>query len=203
MQPIMSKNFIRNNYFISGISALLLHVVILFLMLINIHFLLNQHYGKTNSIANVSVYFYHDNDKKNMTAKQQNTDSKIKVLSKIKNENFSKKNIDYSSVTNAANIAGNNEMKLLEILHDAIRQQQQYPQAALLLKQQGVVQIAFRLFPDGHLENLRIAHSCGINDLDQSALAAVAAINPVKIAGSYLHAPKDFYIDLVYRSKRV
>lgn len=192
---------LNRNYLISSVSAILLHVIIMILMLANIHHLLVKNYGKKTNIANIPVYFYHENHKKNQTEKMQLTlkNTGQKVLIKINNENSSQKNISHAGTASVTNITGNNDAKLLEILHDKIRENQQYPTNALLLKQQGLVQIAFRLFPDGHLENLHIVHSSGIADLDQSGLAAVTAITPVEIAGQYLAVAKDFYINVVYQ----
>lgn len=88
--------------------------------------------------------------------------------------------------------------KLLTLLHQAIQAKQIYPQLALELKQSGSTQVAFMLFPDGHITDLRINHTSGFNSLDEAALTAVREAAPFQNIGRYIDNPKPFKINIVF-----
>lgn len=88
---------------------------------------------------------------------------------------------------------------LLSLLHQQIAAKQSYPEAALLLQQNGTVRIGFLLFPDGHISQISVLQSSGINSIDASALSALKEIIPVKEASSYLQKERYFSVDVVFK----
>ena len=86
---------------------------------------------------------------------------------------------------------------LLNLLHNAIAAVQIYPDAALALKQTGVVSVGFTLYPDGHLQGITLVKSSGSVILDQAAIAAVHGVSLENVQG-YISKPTIFSIDIVY-----
>ncbi len=72
------------------------------------------------------------------------------------------------------------------LLHNRISQAQRYPHRALALDEQGNIEIGFTLFPDGHLENVRVLSTSHYPMLDQAAVEAVQSVDPVPEAAAYI-----------------
>jgi len=87
---------------------------------------------------------------------------------------------------------------LLVLLHQAIQNKQQYPASALQMGRQGRVKVGFKLYPDGTISHLRLIKSSGTESLDKAAMEAVRLAIPFKEIDSYLKAPDDFNIDVVF-----
>jgi TonB family protein len=94
---------------------------------------------------------------------------------------------------------GTDYSQLLIILHNAIVQNQYYPESALALSQTGIVRLSFQLFPDGHIDNLQIVKSSGVESLDQAALVAVTNTFPFKNPAIYLQTAKQFFINIEFQ----
>lgn len=88
---------------------------------------------------------------------------------------------------------------LLKILHEAIANQQQYPESALQLNQTGTVKVGFLLQPDGQVRNVIVLASSGNNHLDQAALSAVQATTPISHVNRYLKQTKSMEVDIVFK----
>ncbi len=87
---------------------------------------------------------------------------------------------------------------LLTLLHTAIQTQQQYPQSALQMEQQGRVTLSFVLFANGQIKNLHLTKSSGIFSLDEAALTAVQHAIPFKQVDQYLKNSREYTIDVVF-----
>lgn len=103
-------------------------------------------------------------------------------------------NAAVSSQNKQIAIARGERNALLERLHEVIAEHQHYPQDAQALGQAGAVMVAFKLFPNGKLDELHVVHSSGIQSLDEAAVAAVRAIDPYVEAVRYLRAPDEFTV---------
>lgn len=88
---------------------------------------------------------------------------------------------------------------LLQLLRQAIQEKQFYPLDAQLLEKTGRARVAFRLLPDGQIEQVMLLKSTGTASLDKAALMTVRAIAPFLPAQHYLSEPKNFAINLEYQ----
>lgn len=137
----------------------------------------------------------------NKTSTKENSNKNAKKLSQQnKQYDISKNKLTLSSNETLASTDRkvNNASELLQLLHAAIQTQQHYPHDALVLGRKGTVSIAFDLFPDGHLENLKIINSSGTISIDNAALTAVKAAAPFKAVNNYLHEAHLFTIQVVF-----
>jgi TonB family protein len=187
---------LKKDLFYSSLLALLLHTVIFAIFFIySIDAKQNTNYSAVNSIP---AFLYHPPHlQSRILTSNKSTQKKSRHLLK-----------NYNNITAPASITNrnvniqtmkNNDSTLLQMLHTKIQQVQQYPAGALLLHQSGSVRVYFRLFPDGHVEGLKIINSSHIVSLDNAALAAVSAITPVAEAHTYLTQVKEFYIDIEFQ----
>ncbi len=99
-----------------------------------------------------------------------------------------------TSVNTVADTA--NPDALSQLLHQAIQEQQHYPDSAIALQRSGIVTVIFTLNPDGSIENLQCVNSSGTVSLDNAALEAVQAAIPFKGVNAYLTSPKSFQLAL-------
>lgn len=97
-----------------------------------------------------------------------------------------------------AGLGGQQEQKLLTLLHAAIAAKQSYPDNAVALQQTGTASIRFLLYPDGHLARIALLKSSGAASLDEAALAAVQASSPIHAIQAYLPKAKYFTIDVIF-----
>lgn len=93
---------------------------------------------------------------------------------------------------------GNESAGLLALLHNAIQQQQTYPESALEMGREGRVTIAFQLFRDGHIDHARIARSSGTASLDMAALMAVNRAAPFHDVAQFVDHAENYNIDVVF-----
>lgn len=89
--------------------------------------------------------------------------------------------------------------ELVALLHAAIQRQQRYPASAQEMERQGRATLSFTLFPDGNIANLKLAQSSGTLALDNAALAAVTHAAPFAQVDRYLHAARQYDIDVVFQ----
>jgi protein TonB len=93
-------------------------------------------------------------------------------------------------------------LRLLELtdrLHQAIERQKRYPLSARRLGREGTASVAFRLRPDGAIDDLEVAATSGEPALDRAALRAVSGISPFGEARAYLDASAPFRVDIAFR----
>jgi len=93
-------------------------------------------------------------------------------------------------------------LRLLELtdrLHQAIERQKRYPLSAHRLGREGTASVAFRLRPDGAIDDLEVAASSGEPALDRAAMRAVSGISPFGEARAYLDTSAPFRVDIAFR----
>lgn len=191
---------------LSLILSVLLHGVILFYILFSWHKTTTS--TKSNLTKNniLQAYTYtspvHSTNKiksehlKQIKANQQTTKNKLEKTKTDRQETNDTKTVETNTTNNNASFDS-----FIVILHAAIQAQQQYPRSALMQQQTGTVTVGFVLFPDGHIENIKIINSSGIENLDQAGIAAVENAMPIKEATEYLNKPKNFSINLHFNSQ--
>lgn len=88
--------------------------------------------------------------------------------------------------------------QLLALLHAAIQKHQHYPASALQLEREGNTTVNFTLFPDGHIEKLKMITASGTNALDEAALLAVKNASPFSGVDRYLTDPQEYQITVSF-----
>ena len=102
------------------------------------------------------------------------------------------------AIPHAKNAAPSTDDALLKILHNAITAHQQYPENAINLQQTGRVKMGLMLYPNGHISEISILESSGIESLDNAAVAAVKSITRLPNVATYLQTAKFFSVDIVF-----
>lgn len=115
-------------------------------------------------------------------------------------EHAQKNNAEQSRV--AANFANHPAQQtlgepneLLTLLHNMI--EAQINQTNFFNREQKIY-VAFTLFPDGHIENIRCLESSESASLNLAVIKAVSAIQPVAIARNFLSVPRELKITVVF-----
>ena len=88
---------------------------------------------------------------------------------------------------------------LVNNLEQAIEQHKYYPLSALQQHQQGNVNIAFVLHPNGTLTNIHIVNSSHYVELDSAAVNAVTAASPVYSIAQYVKNDMPVQLRLQYK----
>lgn len=88
---------------------------------------------------------------------------------------------------------------IIELLHDSISRNKEYPYLARRQRREGVATVGFVLHPDGTINNARLVASSRARILDRAALAAVKHIEPFAPARNYIHQAEEFRIDVVFK----
>ncbi len=96
-------------------------------------------------------------------------------------------------------ISGKQLNKLVLYLYQVISKHKRYPAMSRQLDQQGVVQVAFTLLPNGQISNLHVVHSSGYRRLDQAAVATLRASVPFSQVSKYMQQPQQFVLPIAYR----
>lgn len=162
----------------------------------------------TNNNTKINIlhsFIYQKNNsqsKKQKSLKMQikNMDSK-KIISNEQKQQEIQRQIT-SNNKNATTSKNSDNIKFSELaqkIHDLVAENIIYPEEAAELIKNKEVLLTFTLFPDGTIENAKIAKSSGINVLDDAALTALKVISPVVIAKQYLTTQKGFRIEIKYR----
>ncbi|WP_158006933.1 energy transducer TonB, partial [Piscirickettsia litoralis] len=109
------------------------------------------------------------------------------------------KNIRHTNTLAATQaISGDVLNKLVIYLNQVINAHKIYPEIAQELGNQGNVNVSFKLFPSGIIENLHIAQSSGYQRLDQAAIDTMKASVPFTQASQYIHQPQKFTLPIQY-----
>ena len=90
-------------------------------------------------------------------------------------------------------------VELTDRLHRAIEREKSYPLSARRLGREGTAQVAFRLHPDGQIDELTVATTSGEPALDRAALRAVSGISPFAEAAGYLVEAAPFRVEIAFR----
>lgn len=88
--------------------------------------------------------------------------------------------------------------ELMALLHREISRHKLYPLIARRQQREGRATISFRLYPDGRMDHVSVAHSSGFQPLDDAALEAVDGVAPFEAAGHYLAHVERFEVDVVF-----
>lgn len=86
--------------------------------------------------------------------------------------------------------------ELVVLLYRTISAHKAYPSAALSLGQEGTVDVAFSIHPDGRLDQVSVLKSSGYDDLDQAAICAVKAASPIAGVSKYLHQTRQVAVPI-------
>jgi protein TonB len=88
--------------------------------------------------------------------------------------------------------------ELMALLHREISRHKRYPLIARRQQREGRATISFRLYPDGRMDHVSVAHSSGFQPLDDAALEAVDGVAPFEAAGHYLAHVERFEVNVVF-----
>ena len=106
-----------------------------------------------------------------------------------------KSTAQFSQSTNARQ----QQHSLLELLHNTISNNKEYPYLARRQRREGVATVGFVLHPDGTIKNARLVNSSSNGILDRAALSAVKRIEPFIPARDYIRQAEEFKIDVVFK----
>lgn len=109
-------------------------------------------------------------------------------------------NATRSHLNQSQAILGTKVNELITLLHQAIQAHQHYPPSAEAMGQSGHTIVAFTLYLDGHVNDVRMIQSSGFNSLDHAALAAIYDAAPFQNVEHYLQQPQQFSIAVVFES---
>jgi len=112
------------------------------------------------------------------------------VLSDSENESV-------AVITQSTN-ASQDQHAILELLHQRISENKEYPYLARRQRREGIATVAFVLHPDGSIENARLISSSHAQSLDYAALSAVKQIEPFNAAHEYLKQSEAFQVDVAF-----
>ena len=84
--------------------------------------------------------------------------------------------------------------ELLTLLHNMIEVQINH---ADFFNQEQKIYVTFTLFPDGHIENIRLLECSASANLNLAVIKAVNAIQPVTSARNFLSVPHEFKIRII------
>lgn len=128
----------------------------------------------------------------NNSAEQQ-TDIKQKATQQQDVQPQVNEDESVASIVQATN-ASQQQHAILELLHQRISDNKEYPYLARKQGREGIATVAFILNPDGSIENAHLVSSSRAQMLDRAALSAVKKIAPVEGAQQYLQQPETFQV---------
>lgn len=85
--------------------------------------------------------------------------------------------------------------KLALLLHNLIQAQIEYPAGINIFGNRDII-ASFVLFPDGHIENIKLLKSSGVAILDNEILQVIASLPKITIAKELLQKPDIFNIPI-------
>lgn len=152
----------------------------------------------------IATFLYEDKINKLSLAKQKtdidNAQQPIKTLVLTKKGSEKKQaSLSQASAQHSQHSQGEHQESLVTLLHAAIQAEQRYPAAAEQMQRQGTATVAFVLYTDGHVSDLKIVQSSGTNSLDEAALAAVNRAAPFKQVDKYLSQSQHYTIDVIFQ----
>ena len=103
-----------------------------------------------------------------------------------------------SSYATQATSASQQQHTIIELLHQRISDNKEYPYLARRQRREGVATVAFILHPDGRIENAHLVASSHARTLDRAALSAVKQIEPFDAAKEYLESSESFQVDIKF-----
>lgn len=195
----------RKRKLFAFVSAIMLHLLLLILVLINFHgFSKTLNLGDEKSPA-IHSYLYQGKLPKDAfipepiksTVLNVVTDSENKISpQKIqpKKATASDKQPQVARKAQNSDAKGNTTDALLALLHNKIQAAQVYPSSALAMQRSGQAMVSFTLLLDGTVSGVQLVESSGTKSLDDAALAAVEHASPFQGVGQYLRASKNFEI---------
>ncbi|MDT8282160.1 MAG: TonB family protein [Gammaproteobacteria bacterium] len=98
-----------------------------------------------------------------------------------------------ASIAQATN-ASHQQHAIVELLHQRISDNKEYPYLARKQRREGVATVAFVLHPDGSIEDAHLVSSSRAQVLDRAALSAVKKIAPFEGARQYLQQSETFQV---------
>lgn len=106
----------------------------------------------------------------------------------------------YAGVGNKTTAAPNNQQisQLVLYLHDLIQAQIKYPADIHSFFGSKKAYLSFVLFPDGHVEDIKIVRSSGIAVFDRTVIDAISSLPRVAIAQRVLQKPKEFNLPIEF-----
>jgi len=117
---------------------------------------------------------------------------------KIKRHQLSADDSEYVASVQHSTNASQKQHSILELLHNSISNNKEYPYLARRQRREGVATVSFVLYPDGTIEDTHLVVSSHATVLDRAALAAVKKIEPFAAAQDYLEQSKKFQIDIEF-----
>lgn len=137
--------------------------------------------------------------KQKMQEQQKTLTQDKKTVKKIKTfyEEVQAQPISQNIPENSARY-GDRQDEIVTLLHDAIQKEQRYPPIALQMERQGRVTVAFTLFVDGTIANLRVIKSSDTASLDEAATQAVMHAAPFIQVKNHIHHVEEYQIDVVF-----
>lgn len=164
--------------------------------------------GNADALA-VSAFIYQGNHTlslslqdvkklKSSIKKNEISDTHKKHAVKLKNIKNNNENNLTKSVSRSSVSQGEAGPTFIGLLHDAIQRKQNYPASALEMHRQGRVTVAFDLYEDGHISNLRVLISSGTSSLDRAAVQAVSDASPFNELLQYIKNTQEYKIDIVF-----
>lgn len=129
---------------------------------------------------------------------QQNKLGLTKVQKKSQSQQFHSTFSQIKKLQEQSKNQSVTKIKILEILHNAIAEKQNYPESAIEFKRRGIVSIGFYVSSDGTLSQIKLIHSSGFSDIDHAAMDAVQESSPVHAVSNYLQQQEYFTVDVVF-----
>lgn len=104
-----------------------------------------------------------------------------------------------SSAQLAQSANASQQHTILELLHNSVSNNKEYPYMARRQRREGVATVGFVLHPDGRIRNTHLVTSSRTMMLDRAALTAVKRIEPFAPARDYIEQAEEFKIDVVFK----
>ncbi len=179
------------------VLSLVMHVTLLMLFSVYFDRAANQKKFGVTQAKTVAAFIYQGNFSKSVSVQEKmksNHEKKsIPIKKKHREKNVTKAAANQNSVSQ-----GEHAQTLVALLHDAIARKQQYPATALEMQRQGRVTVAFYLYQNGNVANVRMITSSGTASLDKAALQAVHDAAPFHELLSYIKHAEEYQIDIAF-----
>jgi TonB family protein len=192
------------------LTSVMLHMTLIIIIGLTFDFSPpNTALGNTKEQA-LSSYLFDDNFIQTTTTTEKNlakSANKIVATKEIIqkntraitiNNNISTQKNTSASTRHSKKSRGEQTEELIALLHTAIQNQQHYPPNAIQMQREGRITLAFTLYKNGTISDLRVVKSSQTNSLDDAALAAVRDAAPFQAVKKYMQEPQEYSIDVVF-----
>lgn len=192
------------------LTSVLLHLTLIMIIGLTVDFSSpNAALGNTKELA-LNSYLFDDNAIQTSTTTKNNlakSANKIVATKEIiqknthalaLNNHISTPENTSASTRHSKKNRGEETEELITLLHSAIQNQQHYPPNAIQMQREGRITLAFTLYQNGTISDLRVVKSSQTNSLDDAALAAVRDAAPFQAVKKYLQEPQEYSIDVVF-----